>query len=171
MNNSEDMELILQRMEEEDDDTVKELQGVEDEIGAEKEIDIYRKEYFNKKEQESDYEYSRRTLLDLISRGAEGVDEALRIAQETEHPRAFEVLFKGIKDIADTNEKLVDFHKKQKEIDKIDRPQIPKGGLGEGETIQMTTDALQRLLSKNEKNKTSEEKEITPEPEIIENAG
>ena len=41
---------------------------------------------------EKDYQESRRTLKELITKGNDAIDHLLGIATETEHPRAFEVV-------------------------------------------------------------------------------
>ena len=69
-------------------------------------------------DKENDYEFTRETLYDLIVKGREGIDEFMEVARQSEHPRAYEVLAKLIKDTADTSSQLMDLHKKKKEIEK-----------------------------------------------------
>jgi len=64
----------------------------------------------------TDYEYSRETYYDLISKGKESLDLMIEVARESEHPRAFEVLATMIKNISDVNDRLMDLNKKNKEI-------------------------------------------------------
>lgn len=71
---------------------------------------------------EQDYEYSRDTYYDLIEKGRESLELMIEVARESEHPRAFEVLSNMIKGIADVNDKLMDLNKKQKELQKDDKP-------------------------------------------------
>jgi hypothetical protein len=63
-----------------------------------------------------DYEYSRATLYNLIQKGEEAVNGILDVAQNTDHPRAFEVAALTIKNVADVAEKLVDLQKKMKDL-------------------------------------------------------
>lgn len=70
----------------------------------------------NKTNIKSDYEYSRDTYYELIKTGKEALDLALQIASDTEHPRAIEVLSGMIKNVSDTNDKLMDLNKKNKDI-------------------------------------------------------
>lgn len=68
-------------------------------------------------DQKKDYEYSRSELYRLISKGQEALDGALEVAQESGHPRAYEVVMNGMKQVADTTDKLIDLHKKMKDLD------------------------------------------------------
>ena len=65
---------------------------------------------------EKDYEHARAELYSLISKGQEAVNGILDVAQNTDHPRAYEVAFQGIKNVADITEKLADLQRKMKDI-------------------------------------------------------
>jgi hypothetical protein len=64
-----------------------------------------------------DYEYTRGELYNLISKGQEAVQGALEVAQESGHPRAYEVAVNAMKQVADMTDKLVDLQKKMKDLD------------------------------------------------------
>ena len=66
---------------------------------------------------EKDYEYTRGELYSLIDQGQEAVRGALEVAQESGHPRAYEVAVAAMKHVADMTEKLQDLHKKMKDLD------------------------------------------------------
>ena len=66
---------------------------------------------------EKDYEYTRGQLYTLIDQGGEAVRGALEVAQESGHPRAFEVATNAMKQVADMTDKLADLHKKMKDLD------------------------------------------------------
>ena len=68
-------------------------------------------------DQEKDYEYTRGELYSLIDQGQEAVRGALEVAQESGHPRAYEVAVAAMKHVADMTEKLQDLHKKMKDLD------------------------------------------------------
>ena len=98
-----------------------------------------------------DYDYSRATYDELIEKGKESLDLMIEVARESEHPRAFEVLSGLIKNLADTNDKLMDLNKKQKDLkapDKNEAKQITNNNVFLGSTTD-----LQRLLhnTKDEK--------------------
>ena len=68
-------------------------------------------------DQQKDYEYTRGVLYSLIDQGQEAVKGALEVAQESGHPRAYEVAVAAMKHVADMTEKLQDLHKKMKDLD------------------------------------------------------
>ena len=68
-------------------------------------------------DQQKDYEYTRDELYSLIDQGQEAVKGALEVAQESGHPRAYEVAVAAMKHVADMTEKLQDLHKKMKDLD------------------------------------------------------
>jgi len=94
----------------------------------------------------NDYEYSRQTYYELIEKGKDALDLAIEIAQQSEHPRAIEVLSGMIKNVGDVNDKLMDLNKKNKDINKNDDiPMKAEGTTNNNLFIGSTTD-LQRML-------------------------
>ena len=65
---------------------------------------------------ETDVNLVRETLKDLIGKSTEALEHLSVIAQETEHPRALEVLSNMIKQTGDLNGELLDVQKKRKDI-------------------------------------------------------
>lgn len=95
---------------------------------------------------DDDYTFSRSTYYSLIMKGQEALDAMSEVAQETEHPRAFEVLGNMIKQISDVNDKLMDLNKKRKEMKiKSQLPAATTGVTNNNLFVGSTTD-LQRLL-------------------------
>jgi ABC-type Fe3+-hydroxamate transport system substrate-binding protein len=76
-----------------------------------------RKDTSDKEDKIKDYEYTRGELYNLISKGQEAVQGALEVAQESGHPRAYEVAVNAMKQVADMTDKLVDLQKKMKDLD------------------------------------------------------
>ena len=111
----------------------------------------------SEEDKDNDYEFARETLYDMICKGREGVEEMLEVAKQSEHPRAYEVLSKLLKDTSDVSNQLMQLHKQVKEIEKDDTPALPKSETTNNVFIGSTTD-LQRML----KNMNSE-KDITPD--------
>ena len=68
-------------------------------------------------DRDKDYEYTRGELYRLIDQGQEAVQGALELAQESGHPRAFEVATNAMKQVADMTDKLMDLQKKVKDLD------------------------------------------------------
>jgi hypothetical protein len=68
------------------------------------------------KDLDNDYEYTRGQLYNLIEKGQEAINGILDVAQNSDHPRAYEVAGNLIKNVADISDKLVDLQKKMKDI-------------------------------------------------------
>jgi len=83
------------------------------------ETDVKEKKLSNDvtEDKEKDYEYTRAELYRLIDQGQEAVQGALEVAQESGHPRAYEVATNAMKQVADMTDKLMDLQKKVKDLD------------------------------------------------------
>ena len=92
---------------------------------------------------EKDYEYTRGELYSLIDQGQEAVRGALEVAQESGHPRAYEVAVAAMKHVADMTEKLQDLHKKMKDLD--EEIQGPKNVTNNAMFVGSTAE-LQKML-------------------------
>ncbi len=64
-----------------------------------------------------DYEHSREQLYSLIEKGQDAIKGIMDVAAQTDHPRAYEVAFQGIKNVSELADKLMDVHKKMKDIE------------------------------------------------------
>jgi len=113
---------------------------------SKEDIDLRTPEVSN--DPQKDYEYSRGQLYSLISKGQEAVDGILEIAQESGHPRAFEVAGQLIKSVADTTDKLIDLQKKMKELDAPQKgPTTVNNSLFVGSTAELSKLIKQGLLN------------------------
>lgn len=65
---------------------------------------------------ESDYEYTRSNLYDLIDTGKHAISGILSVANESQHPRAYEVAANMIKNLSDVTEKLMILQKQQQDL-------------------------------------------------------
>ena len=92
-----------------------------------------------------DYEYSRTQFYNLIEKGQEAVEGILDVANDSQHPRAYEAAGQLIKHIADTTDKLVDLQKKMKDLDEDKSvKKITNNSLFVGSTAD-----LQKMLKAN----------------------
>jgi hypothetical protein len=66
-----------------------------------------------------DYEYSRGNFYSIIEKGQEAINSVLELAQETESPRAYEVVGQLIKNVSDATDKLMELQKKLKDIEEV----------------------------------------------------
>lgn len=73
----------------------------------------------------ADYKYAREELYQLIQKGQSAIDELIDVARSSNHPRAYEVAFQGIKNVADITDKLADLQKKMKDIRSEDKKSAP----------------------------------------------
>ena len=97
------------------------------------------------KDVKDDYDFSRRTYKDLITTGVRSLDVLAELARESEHPRAFEVLSKSIKDIGDTTEKLMKLQKDKSDLGKEKR-ELEKKQITNNNVFVGSTSDLQRML-------------------------
>ena len=74
------------------------------------------KKLSDNKDLQNDYEYSRGQLYNLVEKGQEAINGILDVAQNSDHPRAYEVAGNLIKNVADITDKLVDLQGKMKVI-------------------------------------------------------
>lgn len=68
-------------------------------------------------DREKDYEYVRAQLYNIVEKMQQSIDGAMETAEQTNHPRAYEVAMNGAKNAADVVEKISDLHKKMKELE------------------------------------------------------
>ena len=94
------------------------------------------------KDLDHDYEYTRQNLKDVIEKGTVALDGILELAQESEHPRAYEVVGQIIKNVADVNKQLIELQKDMKGLKATEKgPKNVTNALFVGSTHD-----LQRLL-------------------------
>ena len=101
-------------------------------------------------DRQKDYEYTRGELYSLIDKGQEAVNGALEVAQESGHPRAYEVAVAAMKHVADMTEKLQDLHKKMKDLDEEKKgpSKVTNNAMFVGSTAE-----LQKMLKQMNGNK------------------
>lgn len=102
-----------------------------------------------------DYEYTRGNIYSIIEKGQEAINNVLELAQETDSPRAYEVVGQLIKNVSDAADKLIDLQKKLKDLDEtksIKGPTNVTNALFVGSTAE-----LSKLL-KNQLKNDSEDK-------------
>ena len=71
----------------------------------------------NGEEKDTDFRYARENLYHIIERGRDAMDELLEIAKAEESPRAFEVFGQLLKNMTDTQEKLMELHQKKQKLE------------------------------------------------------
>ncbi len=97
---------------------------------------------------QKDYEYTRGNLYSLIEKGQEAINGILELAQESGHPRAYEVAGQLIKSVGDVSDKLLDLQKKMKDLDSPQKgPTTVNNSLFVGSTAELSKLIKQGLLN------------------------
>ena len=71
----------------------------------------------NDDNENNDFQYARENLYHIIERGRDAMDELLEIAKAEESPRAFEVFGQLLKNMTDSQEKLMELHQKKQKLE------------------------------------------------------
>lgn len=66
---------------------------------------------------EYDYELSRETHRELLEQGKVALERLMEVANESQHPRAYEVAGQLLKNLSDMTDKLMILHEKKKKIE------------------------------------------------------
>ena len=150
------------------EDKVNEILGVETKAPVQqKEFKplVPRMEDKNKEDVDNDYKYSRENYYNLIERGQDAIQGILDIANESQHPRAYEVAGNLIKQVADTVDKLQDLQGKLKTLKDV--PNKTTANIKQALFVGSSADLHKMLKNKNkdvqsEEDKSFESKNITP---------
>ena len=102
----------------------------------------------NLEDLDADYKYQRENFYNLIERGTDAIDGILEIANESDHPRTYEVAGNLIKQVAEVAEKLGDLQEKMKRLKEVPNtaPKNVTNALYVGSTAE-----LQRILQNDAK--------------------
>lgn len=65
---------------------------------------------------ETDFEFARKNMKELIQKGNVAVENILEVAKATDHPRAYEVVATLINSVASMNKDLMDIRKKKQDL-------------------------------------------------------
>ncbi len=109
----------------------------------------------NKSEdKEKDYKYVRSHLYNLAEKMQESLDGAMEVAQQSDHPRAYEVVFNGAKNVSEVVEKLSDLHKKMKDLE-IEEVKVQAHQNNTQNNIYMTgsTADLMKMIKESQQDK------------------
>jgi hypothetical protein len=88
---------------------------------------------------DTDLKYVRQNMYDLIEKGHRSIDELLNVADQSQHPRAYEVLANMLKTMGDMNKDLIDMHDKKQKItgNKPEAPDTVNNNLFVGSTSEL----------------------------------
>lgn len=90
-------------------------------------------------EKERDLKFARDNLYGLIEHGASSLEELKQVAEQSQHPRAYEVLSTMIKTLLDANKDLIDVsEKKNKEaVEEKQQERVQNNNLFVGSTADL----------------------------------
>lgn len=99
---------------------------------------------------ESDFGLARNNIKNLLQKSDYAIDNLLKVAEESEHPRAYEVAANLIKTMADLNKDLLDIRKKKKELDGKPATENNTTNIDKAVFVGSTTDIIKMLKDKRE---------------------
>ena len=103
-------------------------------------------------EKDTDFRYARENMYHIIERGRDAMDELLEIAKAEESPRAFEVFGQLLKNMTDTQEKLMELHRKKQIIENDgERQEVTKAQNVTNALFVGSTAELLKLVKKETK--------------------
>jgi len=89
-----------------------------------------------------DYEYARGNLINIIEKGNEALDGILNVADQSQHPRGYEVAANLIKTMSEVNKDLLELSKKRQDLEGVNaKPNTVNNNLFVGSTAE-----LQKLI-------------------------
>ena len=106
----------------------------------------------NNDNENNDFQYARENLYHIIERGRDAMDELLEIAKAEESPRAFEVFGQLLKNMTDSQEKLMELHQKKQKLENVgDRQEVTKAQNVTNALFVGSTSELVKLVKKETK--------------------
>ena len=106
----------------------------------------------NNDNENNDFQYARENLYHIIERGRDAMDELLEIAKSEESPRAFEVFGQLLKNMTDSQEKLMELHQKKQKLENDgDRQEVTKAQNVTNALFVGSTAELLKLVKKETK--------------------
>ena len=94
----------------------------------------------------NDFEYARKNMYDIIEQGHEAIAKLMDIADQSQHPRAYEVIANLIKTMAETNKDLLGLTRQKKEL--ITKEETPQQQQVTNNLFVGSTAELQSMLQK-----------------------
>jgi hypothetical protein len=99
---------------------------------------------------DSDAEFARQNIRELIKKGGSAIDEILQVAKHSEHPRAYEVAAGFIKNMADLNKDLLELQKRKKDLSAVSGKESSKDVNIDKAVFVGSTAELMKLIKNKE---------------------
>ena len=104
-------------------------------------------------EKDTDFQYARENMYDIIEKGRDAMEELLEIAKAEESPRAFEVFGQLLKNMSDSQEKLMELHQRKQKLESDgDRQEVARAQNVTNALFVGSTADLLKLVKKETKN-------------------
>ena len=88
---------------------------------------------------ENDFQYARENLYNIIERGTDALNGIVDLANQSQHPRSFEVVADLVRTLSGANKALLDIQKKMRDLDPDKhKPQKVENNLFIGSTKELT---------------------------------
>ncbi len=88
---------------------------------------------------ENDFIYARENLYNVIERGTDALNGIVELAQQSQHPRSFEVVADLVRTLSSANKDLIDLQKKMKDMHPEEKgPKEVTNNLFVGSTSELT---------------------------------
>ena len=88
---------------------------------------------------ENDFQYARENLYNIIERGTDALNGIVELANQSQHPRSFEVVADLVRTLSGANKDLLDIQKKMRDLDPDKhKPQKVENNLFIGATKELT---------------------------------
>jgi len=105
-------------------------------------------------DEDTDYNIVRANYYSILQKGTDALDGALRVAGESEHPRAFEVVGGLMKVLADVNRQLIQVGEDKQKVkiarkDSMTQKQSPSTNIKNAVFVGNSSD-LAKMLDKDE---------------------
>lgn len=121
------------------------------------EAEIVGDDKYETKDADSDYTEVRRNLKCIIEKSQEAIEGIIELAQDSQQPRAYEVVAQLIQSSLEANNKLMDLHRRMKDIKKQEpgkTTNVTNNSIYVGSTAE-----LQKMIREQRKALQSEVKE------------
>ena len=103
-------------------------------------------------DQRKDYGEVRENLKDVIDNSKVAIDGILKVASESDSPRAYEVVSQLLKTATEANKELLDVHKQMKDLEKDEtKKQVTNNAFFVGSTKELQDMIAKQLPAKKVK--------------------
>ncbi len=96
-------------------------------------------------DKQKDYQYARAQLYDIVEKMQETLNDAMDVAAQSQHPRAYEVAFNGARNAADVVDKIADLHKKMKDLE-VEEQKVQQTNVQNNVYMSGSTEDLLKML-------------------------